>query len=297
MNMRSSLHHILSAILLAAALCGCSRSVLEHNKSVAVSAVFSDNDDFGAEVSDLKLQFYNSNSGELVLQDSFATAEELALKLFSVPSGAYTVVLGANIASPVSLGGENTLSGLHYSVDGASSRQAFSARSDFSVDVLTRVVEVKMDMSPFLCEFAIEIEGAPDGLELEMEETGSAEAFYPAQMDEDGNFGTLSESARPAVIPAFTLSAASPRSRNFILMPTALGKQWSFWQISMKAPGGIKMDSYIEAPRMNPGGKYLISLVYEKIQSFMHLSPCTIDDWTQGWVYDGAIENPVNTNN
>ena len=60
----------------------------------------------------------------------------------------------------------------------------------------------------------------------------------------------------------------------------------------MTTPEGKMLESYIEAPVMKSGEKYLMSLGYNDIQSFMHLSSCPIEDWTQGWVYEGVITDP-----
>lgn len=296
MNMKSSILNILSALLLAVSLCACSRSVQEYRKGVAVSAAFSDDEDRESLVSDLHLWFYDAGSGEMILHSAYESAGELALQIYSIPEGDYTVVLGANISVPISFDGENSPSELNYTLEGVSPVQAFSACADFNVGTLTRVIELRMDMKRFLCELAVEVEGSPDGLEIEIEAVNSASSFYPATKDGNGSYGIPSESVRPTSIPPFSLSSAATRSQTFILMPTALGREWSFWRIVMKTPEGKILESYIEAPRMNPGGKYLISLEYAQIQSFMHLSPCTIEDWTQGWVYNGVITDPTTTN-
>lgn len=293
--MRISLRHILP-ILLIAALSACNRSDQEYNKGVAVSAVFSDSEDSTTQPEDLQLWFYNAADGQLIFSSPYENSRELALKVFPLPKGDYTAVLGSNLSSPLIIAGDKTSQGLCYSLEGLSPRQAFSASKDFTIDTPTKVIEVRMEVQRFLCELAIEIEGAPDGLGLEVESINTAEAFHPALKGDDGSCGLPSASPKQCSIPTFSLSSAATRSQTFILMPTARGREWSFWRIVMKTPEGKILESYIEAPRMNPGGKYLISLEYTEIQSFMHLSPCTIEDWTQGWVYNGVITDPTTIN-
>ena len=153
--MKSIVYHIFAALLTTAALCcSCSRSSLEHIRGVVVSAVFSDSEDLGTQVSDLQLQFYNSSTGELALQSSFTTAQELSLKTFTLPKGEYTVVLGANLSSPLSLEGTSSPSNLRYSLEGVSPVQAFCACGDHNIDTPNYLVEIAMDMKRFLCEFA-----------------------------------------------------------------------------------------------------------------------------------------------
>ena len=151
MKMKSIVHHITAILLTAAALCcSCSRSALEHNRGVVVSAVFSDTEDLGTQVSDLQLQFYNSSTGELALQSSFESAQELSLKIFSLPKGEYTVVLGANLSTPLSLEGTSSPSNLRYSLEGVSPVQAFSACGDHNIDNPNHLLEIKMDMKRVL---------------------------------------------------------------------------------------------------------------------------------------------------
>ena len=295
--MKSIVYHIFAALLTTAALCcSCSRSSLEHIRGVVVSAVFSDSEDLGTQVSDLQLQFYNSSTGELALQSSFTTAQELSLKTFTLPKGEYTVVLGANLSAPLSLEGTSSPSNLRYSLEGVSPVQAFSACGDHNIDTPNYLVEIGMDMKRFLCEFAIEIAWAPDALELAVEAVNTSDGFYPARKADDGSYGIPSQISGKTSIQPISLSSSATRSQTFILMPTTLGREWSLWRVLMTVPGGNTLESYIEAPRMNPGGRYLISLEYTEIQSFMHLSPCTIEDWTQGWVYNGEITDPTTTN-
>ncbi len=294
--MRLSARHIFSVLLLASGLCACNKSTQENIQGVVISAVFSDSDDSSTAVSDLELWFYKAGSGEAVLHHSFGTSTELSDKLIAVPKGKYTVVLGANLSSPLSIDGEGSPDSLNYSLEGTAKKMSFNSCGDYSIEDPSRITEVVVEMKRFLCELAVEMDGAPDGLELSIEAVNGAEAFYPALKGDDGSCGLPSASPKQCSIPTFSLSSAATRSQTFILMPTARGREWSFWRIVMKTPEGKILESYIEAPRMNPGGKYLISLEYTEIQSFMHLSPCTIEDWTQGWVYNGVITDPTTIN-
>lgn len=293
MNMKHSVLHILPLALLAAALSACITELATEHKGIAVSAIFYDEDQANVEISALPLWFYDAGSGRLIQQSYKDDPRELALELFTLPEGNYTAILGANIASPLAIEGEQSASELHYSLEGISPTTAYSAVADFSTDSNARVKEVKMEMKNFLCGFAIEVENAPDGLTLEIEAINTSDAYYPARKATDGSYGTPGDESKPAVFPPISLSAAAPRSESVLLMPTVLGREFSFWHLLMKDPSGKTLESYIEAPRMNPGDKYLMSLKYSEIKYFMHLSACTISDWTEGWVYTGTIIDPV----
>ena len=294
--MKVTVRQTFSLLLAAVTLCACSRSSLEHNNGVVISAEFSadsGNESYlESEVSDLPLWIFDASDGKLFDHTRWEDPRELASNIFNMPGGKYTVVLGACISSPLSADGIASPSEISFILDGVREAQSYSACGDFSIDNPTRLMEVRMEMQSFLSEFAVQIEGAPDGLKLDIEAVNSSAAFYPARKSDDGSFGVQSESLKPTTIPTIGLSAAAPRSQSFFLMPTALGRQWSFWRLVMTTPEGKMLESYIEAPVMKSGEKYLMSLGYNDIQSFMHLSSCPIEDWTQGWVYEGVITDP-----
>lgn len=276
--------HIMPVLLSGLFLAACSSSPLENQKGVAVSAYYSDSEDKGSESDHLGLWFFDSSSGELVHRSNWKDSRELASTFFPLPQGSYLVVLGANLDSPLEIAGEDSPQSLSYTLDEASPRQVFSSCTELKDYVPSRIVNLNLNLNRVTAELAVDIQGAPQGLETVVEAVNCAAAFYPAEKNPQGSWGKPSEQAK-----SVTFS-----SKSALLMPTASGREWSFFHLTLTTAEGVSFESFIEAPRMDAGARYLMSLKYDEIQSFMHLSSCPVSDWTEGWVYEGDITDPVN---
>lgn len=279
-----TVRYITSILLLSLFMAACSRSPLENKIGLALSSYFSDSEDNGSELSIQGLWFFNSDSGELVHTTGWRYPQDLASTFFTLPHGSYLVVLGANLDLPLKVEGSDSPQTLRYSLDEASSRKVFTACAELKDYAPTRIENLDMHLNRVMAELCIEIQDAPQGLQTEVEAVNCAAAFYPALKNPSGTWGN----------PSSEIQSVSFNSLSATLMPTAAGREWSFFHITMTTAEGIVLETYIEAPRMEAGERYLMSLKYEEIQSFMHLSSCPISDWTEGWVYDGDIPDPIN---
>lgn len=285
--------NLMPIFLLCLLVAACSSSPLENKKGLAVSAYFSDNEDWGSELFLQELWIFNSESGELVQNSSWSDSRELASTFFSLPQGDYLLVLGANMDQPLKIQGSDSPQTLNYSIDEVSPCKVFSACTDLRNYVPSQIVNVDMNLSRVMAELTVELQGAPQDLELIVEAVNCAEAFYPAKKNDAGQWGLPSDNIKSISTSRMGLDS-SLRSQIITLMPTASGREWSFFHLTMLTSEGETYETYIEAPKMNAGAKYLMSLKFQEIQSFMHLSACPISDWTEGWVYDGDIPDPVN---
>ncbi len=285
--------NIMSIFLLSLFLAACSSSPLENKKGLAVSAYFGDSEDWGSDLSLQELWIFNSESGELVHNASWNDSRTLASNFLSLPQGSYMLVLGANLDQPLEIQGSESAQTLAFSLDEASPFKVFSASTELNNYVPSRIVNVDMTLNRVMAELTVELQGAPQDLELAIEAVNCAEAFFPAKKNDAGQWGLPSDNIRSITTSPMGLDS-SLRSPIISLMPTASGREWSFFHLTMTTAEGIVLETFIEAPRMDAGAKYLMSLKYQEIQAFMHLSTCPISDWTEGWVYEGDIPNPVN---
>lgn len=276
--------HIMPVLLPGLFWAACSSSPLENQKGVAVSAYFSDSEDKGSELSIQKLWFFDSSSGELVHSTSWEDPRELASTVFPLRQGSYIVVLGANLDQPMEIEGSDSPQSLSFTLDQVSPRKVFSACTELNDYVPSRIVNLDMNLNRVTAELAVDIQGAPQGLEAVVEAVNCAAAFFPAEKNPQGVRGRPSDEIRSITF----------NSQSALLMPTASGREWSLFHLNLLTAEGVALESYIEAPRMEAGSRYLMSLKYEEIQSFMHLSACPVSDWTEGWVYAGEISDPVN---
>lgn len=282
---------LLPLILLAFA--ACSKSPEENKQGLAVSACFRDSEDNGSELSLQGLWIFDSSSGELVHTASWSAPEQIASSFITIPKGEYLVVMGVNLDLPLKVEGSDSPQTLCYTLDRTSPGKVFTACSELSGYNPAHIVNLDMSLERVMAELTIELKGAPSGLELLVEAVNPAEAFFPAVRNDSGSWGKPSESIRSFTTSALSLDS-SFRSQAVMLMPTASGREWSFFHITMTTAECVVFETYIEAPRMDAGARYLMSLQYEEIKSFMHLSSCPISDWTEGWVYEGDITDPTN---
>ena len=102
----------------------------------------------------------------------------------------------------------------------------------------------------------------------------------------------MSSTAKEAIVTDVRLSGNERRSEIFRILPTADGREYSIITMKLHFPGGTEQETMLEAPRMSISGKYLISLKSSEIRPFMRLSGHAIDNWTEGWTYEGVITDP-----
>ncbi len=275
-------------------LIACRKTGHPEDFGLAVSAVWADEADADEDVKLERLWIFDSD-GKPLMHSDWDDARELANRLFPIPQGEYTVALGVNISSPFGLS-ESGLSARDIAVrleDAMSPFHAFYCTRDVHVSDASRVTTVEMQERRILSEFALEIVGAPQGMSVDISVMNAADAFYPMQKTSDGQYGLVSDKSQEVHIGQMELSSKEGRTPLLKIMPTVSGREYSFFVIKLILSGGEVMESYIEAPRMEVSGKYLMSLKYDEIRSFMHLSACSIKDWTEGWVYNGEITDPT----
>lgn len=263
---------IIPVLLLNLLLDSCSSSPLENQKGLAVSAHFSDSEDIGSELSAQKLWIFDSSSGELICSTGWNDSRELASTFFSIPQGSYLVVLGANLDSPLTIEGSDSPQSLSYTLDQAVSRKVFSACAQLEDYTPSRIVNLNMNLSRVTAELTVEIKDAPEGLETSVEVSNCAAAFYPAEKNAGGEWGR----------PSDEIKSVTFRSESALLLPTAAGSEFSKFHLSLRTPEGSAFESIIEAPRMEAGSKYLMSLKYDEIQPFMRLDDVFVSDWHDG---------------
>ena len=249
----------------------------------------------------------------------FNSAAELAATLIPLEEGSYTVLGAVNLTSPFSCSG--TAKDLKFSLDPgayntASQTAAYNAtltaatqpsatltagpaHAFYGVTQINISDRAKITVAPvairrILSELTIIIEDAPSGAKLSGEVLDAAASFFPLCPDADGNYGLASERTMTVTIPETPQPSpealVSPTLR---LMPTASGREFSHLRILLTTPAGEQFEFRIEAPLMRPSGKYIVNLKYDQMRPYMRLSVHNINDWTEGWIYNGEILDPT----
>ena len=239
----------------------------------------------------------------------FNSAAELAATLIPLEEGSYTVLGAVNLTSPFSCSGtaediEFTLAPDAYNAvsqssiatpsESAGPTHAFYGVTQVNISDRARITVAPVAIRRILSELTIIIEDAPSGAKLSGEVLDAAASFFPLCPDADGNFGLASERTMTVTIPETPQPSpealVSPTIR---LMPTASGREFSHLRILLTTPAGEQFEFRIEAPLMRPSGKYIVNLKYDQMRPYMRLSVHNINDWTEGWIYNGEILDPT----
>lgn len=256
----------------------------------------------------------------------FNSAAELAATLVPLEEGSYTVLGAVNLTSPFSCSG--TAEDLEFSLDpGAYNTASQTAAYNATLTAATQpsatltagpahafygVTQVnisdraKITVAPvairrILSELTIIIEDAPSGAKLSGEVLDAAASFFPLRPDADGNYGLASERTMTVTIPETPQTTSADQSDapeslvapTLRLMPTASGREFSHLRLLLTTPAGEQFEFRIEAPLMRPSGKYIVNLKYDQMRPYMRLSVHNINDWTEGWIYNGEILDPT----
>ena len=316
------------AILASVLLTGCVKGAHFDGGGLATALSWLDSDDEKTIVSDVRLWAYGPEAGRQAAATSeeqaatapqslgspaadlhFNSAAELAATLVPLEEGSYTVLGAVNLTSPFSCSG--TAEDLEFSLDPGAynavsqssiatpSESAGPAHAFYGVTQVNISDRAKITVAPVairrvLSELTIIIEDAPSGAKLSGEVLDAAASFFPLRPDADGNFGLASERTMTVTIPETPQPSpealVSPTLR---LMPTASGREFSHLCILLTTPAGEQFEFRIEAPLMRPSGKYIVNLKYDQMRPYMRLSVHNINDWTEGWIYNGEILDPT----
>lgn len=316
------------AILASVLLTGCVKGAHFDGGGLATALSWLDSDDEKTIVSDVRLWAYGPEAGRQAAATSaeqattapqslgspaadlhFNSAAELAATLIPLEEGSYTVLGAVNLTSPFSCSG--TAKDLKFSLDlgaynavsqssiATPSESAGPAHAFYGVTQVNISDRAKITVAPvairrILSELTIIIEDAPSGAKLSGEVLDAAASFFPLRPDADGNYGLASERTMTVTIPETPQPSpevlVSPTLR---LMPTASGREFSHLCILLTTPAGEQFEFRIEAPLMRPSGKYIVNLKYDQMRPYMRLSVHNINDWTEGWIYNGEILDPT----
>ena len=277
----------------------CCEECEHRNDGLAVHLTWDDVEEQEVDVKDAKLWVYNADTGELVEQKQYASANELASQRFLLPEGNYRILATANFTEPFTLV-EATRAAfnpsqlvLGLSNPSASPDHAYYGVTDITIDKSNVNYITKDAMRRMLAELTLIIEGVPENFAIIGKVLNVAKGFLPLQKNEDGTFGTTTYTKEECDIPlAIAVHSNTLMTETLRLMPTANSFHTTKLFIQLISPDEVVSNYDIEAPIMKSGGKYQINLKYEEMKPYMYLTSTKINDWTEGWIYRGEILNP-----
>lgn len=271
----------------------------EHTdeRGLSVSLSWQKPEDEGTAVKDVRMWIYGSD-GSLVASDHQGSAQESARKRFLLPAGDYSILSAINLLPPFTLGAatrasENSNDMKICVLDSKDVKQnAYFGITDVIIVDTESFTFVDNPIKGVLAELSIQIEGMPEGAQLMGKVMDAAQWILPMQKDADGEYGKASDETEEVDISKFEFLSGNGLTKPVLVMPSGSLQNNSHLQLRFRLADGSEMVSEIKAPVMKTGGKYLIQLKYNEIKPYMYLSSTQIDNWTEGWVYNGEIFEP-----
>lgn len=287
----------------------CCEECEHRNDGLAVHLTWEDVEEQEVDVKDAKLWVYNADTGELVEQKQYASQDELASQRFVLDEGRYSILSTINLTEPFTLGETTRASTLwmntstRASSDWRTIKISLTNPNDVKHNAYFGVIDVKVDnkgdnqvvktpIKDVLAELTIIIEGVPRGTEMHGTAYDCALCIFPLQKNVDGDYGLPSIEPQVMELPTILSVDGTLRSEAICLMPTINGGQASYIKLCLLLPNEKLQEYDLVAPVMKSGKKYEMRLKYDEMQPYMEMSPITINDWTEGWVYKGEILNP-----
>ena len=271
----------------------------EGDGGLSVSLAWADEADEGTEVKDVKTWIVNATDGTQVAQRQHGSAQEMASEHYDLPEGNYRILTTTNLVDPFTISEQTrAVDNINSLVIGlsdpsASPDHAYYGVTDIVIDKENVHYITRCDMRRMLAELTIVIEGVLENTSISGKVLNVASGLLPLQKNEDGTFGTMTNTKEECDIPVGSILLDNKlKTETLRLMPTASGFLTTRLLIQLKTPDDTVRNYDIEAPVMKSGGKYQINLKYEEMKPYMYLTSMKIDDWTEGWVYRGEILNP-----
>ena len=290
-------------------LSSCCEECKHRNDGLAVYPTWEDVPEQEVDVKDAKLWIYNAETGELVERKQYGSDEELASQRFVLDEGRYSILSTINLTEPFTLGEATRAStswmntSTRASSDWRTIKISLTNPNDVKHNAYFGVIDVKVDnkgdnqvvktpIKGVLAELTIIIEGVPRGTEMHGTAYDCALCIFPLQKNVDGDYGLPSIEPQVMELPTILSVDGTLRSEAICLMPTINGGQASYIKLCLLLPNEKLQEYDLVAPVMKSGKKYEMRLKYDEMQPYMEMSPITINDWTEGWVYKGEILNP-----
>lgn len=274
----------------------CSDDGHNDERGLSVSLSWLDAEDEGTEVKDVRLWIYGAEG--TVAASLQGSAQEIASKRFLLPKGEYKIFATTNLLPPLTLEPSTGVAepGVDLKIKLQNTtdvkQNAFFGISSVSIPNPDAYTVVKVSQKGALAQLSFLIEEMPAGTRLIGTVKNAASCVYPMLQEADGEYGKACEESEEMDFTVPGTLDESGRSQPVLLMPTVSSQKHSRIFLRLLLADGTEKITDIKAPLMKVGGKYQIQLKYEDISPYMYLSSVKIDDWTEGWIYNGEILNP-----
>ena len=256
--------------------------------------------DVKSEISHLKFTVTGSNGVKEVHE--FNAPSEASDWMIPLPAGEYDVLVAANmdaangfeLSETVPTKASHTLPATYVSLSDASSnpRQVWNGVARVSVEK-DKMATVHLDLDRLLALFTLSIKNIPDGTTIDVSLRGAAAYATLTAEYAPGHWGLPSaEISDDITLGTLTSANGTSAIDEFKVFPTATGIEKTILTFSIVTDQNRELEYIAEAPIMENGKKYVLELDYQTMSPYMFIDSAAINDWTDGWSYDGEILNP-----
>lgn len=282
MKILKPLYAMICALALPLSFTACEDDVHRDEHGLAVSLAWENRADAGTETGDIRLYIYHKD-GALADTRTYPDAASLASGLLPLDEGGYTVVALANLTDDYILNGDAaTAEELLLTLGEASCSpvHAFYGAAEISVPGSGKV-QTEVALCRALAELAVVIHDAPQGVKLDTEVSNAASGFRPAT-------GVPHDEVERVHFPQTTAEGGTLSTGMMRLMPTAAGEPNSRLRLVLHPAGGGELICNVEAPVMERGKSYTLTLKYDELHPEIHVGDVGVGDWTVGGEIEGG---------
>ena len=256
--------------------------------------------DVKSEITHLKYTVTGANGVKEVRE--FNNPTEASEWIIALPVGEYDVLVAANMdaANGFVLGEtrptkvSHTLPATYTQLTNASSNpvQAWNGIGHVVVTE-NEFATAHLDLDRLMALFTLKIANVPAGTVIDVSMRNAADYVTLTEEREAGHWGAPSEEiSEDIILGRLDENNSTTAIDEFKVFPTASGMDKTILMFHIKTNHDLELDYVGEAPIMENGKKYILELDYEKLTPFMYITSVSINDWTDGWSFDGEVLNP-----
>ena len=294
--MKTKITTLFALLMLLAASCGKERSHEFWDSEYATQSVgylsfqliWDEYDDILSPIDNVKITV--SGADGFIKEYDFSSPADAADQLQQFPEGTYDLLVMVDMAPKDGyiLAADKSQNGLPPTTAALKDPSSSPRQSWFATTTATvknnEITIAKFTLKRLLSMISIIVNNAPGGATISAEASNVAQnveltAPRPSRESIDNvSLGTLSGSGTLKI-------------ENFTLMPTADGTDRTIITLTT-TENGKTLVSTIDAPKMESGRYYELTLAYETLSPYIIITATDINDWQQNWTFNGEILNP-----
>ena len=256
--------------------------------------------DVKSDITHLKYTVTGANGVKEVKE--FNSPKEACEWIIPLPVGEYDVLVAANMNDANGFvlsetGGKAPNLTLPTTVarlknPSSNPHQAWNGIAHVKVEA-NKMATVHLDLDRLMALFTLKVNNVPVGTAIDVSIRNACEFVTLTELRVKDHYGLPSTTiSEDVTLGRLTDKNATTGINEFKVYPTAKSLDKTILMFHIKTHAGIDLDYVGEAPVMENGKKYVLTLDYTKLTPYMYITSTAINDWTDTWSFDGEVLNP-----